>query len=146
MTALFETHLPERSPVRRGKVRDIYDLGDKLVIVATDRISAFDWVNPVGIPDKGKILTQMSLFWFGKVSDSVPTHLISADLARLPKDFQQRPEQFEGRSMLMKKCEMFPVEFVIRGYLAGSAWKEYKQSGAVCGISFHHPRSRFRPC
>ncbi len=134
MTALCETHLPGRSPVRRGKVRDIYDLGDQLVIVATDRISAFDWVNPVGIPDKGKILTQMSLFWFGKVSDIVPTHLISADLARFPEDFQQRPDQFEGRSMLTQKCEMFPVEFVIRGYLAGSAWKEYKQTGAVCGI------------
>ena len=130
-----ETHLPNRKPAARGKVRDIYDLGDKLIIVATDRLSAFDWVNPVGIPDKGKILTGMSLFWFDMVKDIVRDHLISADLADFPEDFQAAREQFEGRSMLVHKCEMFAVEFVIRGYLAGSGLKEYKQSGTVCGIT-----------
>jgi len=129
-----ETHLPGRKPTARGKVRDIYDLGDRLVIVATDRLSAFDWVNPVGIPDKGKILTGMSLFWFDMMTDLVRNHLISADLADFPTDFQADPDQFKGRSMLVHKCKMFPVEFVIRGYLAGSGLKEYKQSGTVCGI------------
>lgn len=133
-TALCETNITERAPVARGKVRDIYDLGDKLLIVATDRISAFDWVNPVGIPDKGKVLTAMSVFWFEMMGGIVRNHLISTDLADLPDDFQRHPDQFEGRSMLVHRCKMFPVEFVIRGYLAGSGWKEYKQHGTVCGI------------
>ena len=132
--ALLQTHLPEREPVLRGKVRDIYDLGDTLVIVATDRISAFDWVESVGIPDKGKILTSMSMFWFDMMKDIVKVHVISTDLADLPEDFQAAGEQFEGRSMLVHKCEMFPVEFVVRGYLAGSGWKEYRERGTVCGI------------
>lgn len=132
--ALLETHLPNRKPLSRGKVRDIYDLGDKLIIVATDRISAFDWVDPVGIPDKGKILTQMSVFWFKMMESIVPNHMISVDLADMPEDFQKNADQFEGRSMLVKKCEMLPVEFVVRGYLAGSGWKEYKKQGTVCGI------------
>lgn len=132
--AVCETSLPNRQPTARGKVRDIYDLGDRLIIVATDRISAFDWVNPVGIPDKGKILTQMSLFWFEQVQDLVRTHLVSAMLEDFPDDFQAAPEQFAGRSMLVNKCEMFPVEFVVRGYLAGSGWKEYQKDGTVCGI------------
>lgn len=133
--ALCETQLAERAPTARGKVRDIYDLGDRLLIVATDRISAFDWINPVGIPDKGKILTQMSVFWFEMMKDIVPNHLLSANIADFPEEFQAAPEQFTDRSMLVKKCSMFPVEFVIRGYLAGSGWKEYRQSGTVCGIS-----------
>ena len=133
-TALCETNITERAPVARGKVRDIYDLGDKLLIVATDRISAFDWVNPVGIPDKGKVLTAMSVFWFEMMGDIVRNHVISTDLADMPEDFQRYPDQFEGRSMLVHRCKMFPVEFVIRGYLAGSGWKEYKQHGTVCGI------------
>jgi phosphoribosylaminoimidazole-succinocarboxamide synthase len=127
--------MPDLQPTSRGKVRDMYDLGDKLVIVATDRISAFDWVSPVGIPDKGKILTSMSLFWFEMMKDIVPNHLISADLSDFPEAFQRHPDQFEGRSMLVHTCEMFPVEFVIRGYLAGSGWKEYKQKGTVCDIA-----------
>ena len=130
--ALCETHLPNREPTARGKVRDIYDLGDTLIIVATDRISAFDWVNPVGIPDKGAILTRMSVFWFELMKDIVPNHLISTDLADFPEDFQSDAVQFEGRSMLVQKCEMFPVEFVIRGYLAGSGWEEYREKGTVC--------------
>ena len=132
-TALLATHLPNRQPSARGKVRDIYDLGNTLVIAATDRLSAFDWVNPVGIPDKGKILTQMSLFWFERMSDVVKTHLISADLADFPEDFRADASQFEGRSMLVHKCRMFAVEFVVRGYLAGSGWKEYRERGTVCG-------------
>lgn len=133
-SALLETRVPGLDPVSRGKVRDIYDLGDRLVIVATDRISAFDWVNPVGIPDKGRLLTAMSLFWFEQLKDIVPNHLISVDLADFPDAFRAHPDQFEGRSMLVRKCEMFPVEFVVRGYLAGSGWKEYRKSGTVCGI------------
>lgn len=132
--AVVETSLPGRAPTARGKVRDLYDLGDTLLLVATDRISAFDWVNPVGIPDKGRILTQISLFWFEQIADIVPNHLISADLADFPPEFQAAPELFDGRSMLVKKCEMFPVEFVIRGYLAGSGLKEYTTAGTVCDI------------
>lgn len=132
--AILETHLGGQSPAARGKVRDIYDLGDRLVLVATDRISAFDWVNPIGIPDKGKLLTQLSLFWFEQVADVLPNHLISADLADFPEAFQRQAAMFEGRSMLVRKCEMLPVEFVVRGYLAGSGWKEYRTSGTVCGI------------
>lgn len=132
--ALIQTDLPGKPPTARGKVRDIYDLGDRLLIVATDRISAFDWINPVGIPDKGKILTQMSLFWFDMMADIIPNHLISADLADFPDDFRAHPEQFDGRSMLVRKCAMFPVEFVVRGYLAGSGWKEYREHGTVCGV------------
>jgi len=132
--AICETHLPDRKPVARGKVRDIYDLGDKLVIVATDRLSAFDWVNPIGIPDKGKILTAMSLFWFEQTASIARNHLLSADLKDFPADFQAHAGQFDGRSMLVSKCRMFPVEFVIRGYLAGSGLKEYRQTGSVCGV------------
>ena len=132
--AICETQLPNRAPSARGKVRDIYDLGDRLVIVATDRISAFDVVNPVGIPDKGKILTALSEFWFELMGDVVKNHLISTDLTDFPEDFQEHADVFAGRSMLVHKCEMFPVEFVIRGYLAGSGWKEYKNDGTVCGI------------
>ncbi len=133
-TALCETSLPNRAPNARGKVRDIYDLGDTLIIVATDRLSAFDWVNPVGIPDKGKILTSLSLFWFDMMKDLIRNHLISADVTDFPEDFVANREQFDGRSMLVHKCKMFPVEFVIRGYLAGSGWKEYRETGSVCGI------------
>lgn len=129
-----ETMAGSRAPDYTGKVRDVYDLGDRLVIVATDRISAFDWINPVGIPGKGKILTQLSLFWFDQVRDLIPNHLISADLSDFPPEFQAQPEMFRERSMLVHKCEMFPIEVVIRGYLAGSGWKEYRERGTVCGI------------
>ena len=132
--AICMSQLPSGKAPFRGKVRDVYDLGEELLIVTTDRISAFDWVNPVGIPDKGKILTSMSLFWFEMMADIIPNHVISADIADFPQDFQDQPDQFEGRSMLVRKCTMFPVEFVIRGYLAGSGWKEYRQNGTVCGI------------
>jgi len=131
--AICETRLPAREPAARGKVRDIYDLGEQLIIVATDRLSAFDWVNPIGIPDKGKILTALTLFWFEQTRGLVRNHFISADLADFPEDFQRERGQFEGRSMLVWKCRMFPVEFVVRGYLAGSGLKEYRETGAVCG-------------
>ena len=134
LEALLETQLPDREPLARGKVRDLYDLGDSLVIAVTDRISAFDWVEPMGIPDKGEILNRMSMFWFEMMADVVDHHVISMDLNDFPEDFQAASDQFEGRSMLVKKCEMFPVEFVIRGYLAGSGWKEYREKGTVCDI------------
>lgn len=129
-----ETSLADRGPDKRGKVRDIYDLGDKLLLVATDRISAFDWVNPVGIPDKGRILTQISLYWFEQMADLCRNHLISADVADFPAEFQERADMFAGRSMLVHKCDMLPIECVVRGYLAGSGLKEYKEKGTVCGI------------
>jgi len=130
-----ETSLADRGPDKRGKVRDIYDLGDTLLLVATDRISAFDWVNPVGIPDKGRILTQISLWWFEQMTDLCRNHLISADIADFPAPFRDRADMFIGRSMLVHKCDMLPVECVVRGYLAGSGLKEYKKKGTVCGIS-----------
>ena len=129
-----ETSLADRGPDKRGKVRDIYDLGDKLLLVATDRISAFDWVNPVGIPDKGRILTQISLYWFEQMADLCRNHLISAEVADFPAEFQERADMFEGRSMLVHKCDMLPIECVVRGYLAGSGLKEYNEKGTVCGI------------
>ncbi len=129
LVALLETKVCGY-PQRRGKVRDIYDLGDRLVIIATDRISAFDWVLPNGIPEKGKVLTELTLFWLNFLD--VPNHLISTDLKDLPKEFHQ--EELIGRTMLVKKTEVVPVECVARGYLAGSGWKEYQQSQTVCGI------------
>ncbi len=120
-------------PVRRGKVRDIYDLGDRLLLVASDRISAFDWVLPSGIPDKGRVLTQMSAFWFDRLGE--PHHLLSTDVAEagLPSEIDTAP--LVGRSMVVRKTEVVPIEFVVRGYLSGSGWKEYRQSQSVCGIS-----------
>jgi len=132
MSALVESRLPG-VPVRRGKVRDVYDLADRLLLVATDRISAFDWVMPQGIPDKGRILTQLSSYWFELLR--VPNHLISTEVAslELPPGSTSR-EQLAGRSMLVRKCEVVPVECVVRGYLEGSGWKEYRQNQAVCGV------------
>ncbi len=133
-SAILETAAPGTAPTRRGKVRDLYDLGDRLLLVATDRISAYDVVNPVGIPDKGVILTQLSLWWFEQMANLVPNHLISAAVEDFPEPFRSAPEQFAGRSMLVHRCEMLPIEVVVRGYLAGSGWREYRQSGTVCGI------------
>ncbi|MGL4420369.1 MAG: phosphoribosylaminoimidazolesuccinocarboxamide synthase [Gemmataceae bacterium] len=118
-------------PVRRGKVRDVYDLGDTLAIIATDRISAFDWIMPTGIPGKGRILTQLSEFWFGWLG--VPHHLLSTNLADFPAAFQAVGEPLVGRSMLCRKTRVIPMECVARGYLVGSGWKEYQATGAVCG-------------
>ncbi|MDE3188180.1 MAG: phosphoribosylaminoimidazolesuccinocarboxamide synthase [Acidobacteriota bacterium] len=134
MTALLTTNLGSTPLLGRGKVRDLYAVGDALLLVATDRISAFDHVLATGIPGKGKILTQMSLFWFNLLSDVVANHLITAQVAEFPASLQPYRDQLEGRSMLVKRAKMFPVECVARGYLAGSGWKEYKAGGTVCGI------------
>jgi len=131
MQPLLESHV-EGYPCRHGKVRDIYELGDRLVIVATDRISAFDWVLPTGIPDKGRILTAMTLFWLDYLQ--VPNHLITTRLDVMGPAFAVQAEVLQGRSMLVKKAEVVPVECVVRGYLAGSGWKEYRQQGTVCGL------------
>jgi phosphoribosylaminoimidazole-succinocarboxamide synthase len=119
----------------RGKVRDLYSVGNDLLFVATDRISAFDFVLATGIPDKGKILTQISLFWFQFLTDLVPNHLITADVASYPQPLQQYADALRGRSMLVQRAQMFPVECVARGYLSGSGWKEYQATGKVCGIA-----------
>src|SRR5687768_14387799 len=131
MPALLQSNLPG-IPVRRGKVRDVYDLGDRLLLVATDRISAFDWVMESGIPDKGRILTQLSAFWFELLD--VPNHVISTDIGTLDLPPGTDAKDLAGRSMIVKKCRVAPVECVVRGYLEGSGLKEYKASGAVCGI------------
>jgi len=133
MQTILQTKIPGREPVR-GKVRDIYDLGDKLLIVATDRISAFDVVMANGIPYKGIVLTQISKFWFDFLSGQVEHHLLSDNLADFPKPFSNDAKQLDGRSMLVRKVQVLPIECVVRGYLAGSGWKEYQQSGVVCGV------------
>jgi phosphoribosylaminoimidazole-succinocarboxamide synthase len=134
-TALLQTDLGSLSLTARGKVRDIYALpSDQLLFVATDRISAFDHVLGSGIPDKGRILTQLSLFWFDFLRNTVKNHLLTANTSDYPQQLQPYAAQFEGRSMLVKRAEMFPVECVVRGYLSGSGWKDYQQTGAICGI------------
>ncbi|MDZ4178067.1 MAG: phosphoribosylaminoimidazolesuccinocarboxamide synthase [Coriobacteriia bacterium] len=122
------------SPDSQGKVRDLYDLGDRLLLVASDRISAFDVVLPDPIPHKGEVLTKLSLFWFDLLGDVVDNHFISADVADLPEQFEPHADYLRGRFMLVRKAEVFPVECIVRGYLAGSGWNEYRHSGTVCGI------------
>src|ERR1700689_5352283 len=134
VTALLTTNLGAIPLLGRGKVRDLYAVDGALLLVASDHISAFDHVLATGIPGKGKILTQLSLFWFDLLSSLVPNHLITADVAHFPTALQPFADQLEGRSMLVKRATMFPVECVARGYLAGSGWKEYRSSGTVCGI------------
>ena len=132
---VLETHLGSLPLTARGKVRDIYALSaDQLLFVASDRISAFDHVLGSGIPFKGKILTRLSLFWFDLLKPIVPNHLITADTAHFPPELEPFLDQLEGRSMLVKRAKMFPVECVVRGYLSGSGWKDYQQTGSVCGI------------
>jgi phosphoribosylaminoimidazole-succinocarboxamide synthase len=122
------------APHRQGKVRDIYDLGDTLLLVATDRISAFDYVLGSGIPDKGKVLTQLSAFWFEKTRHIVPNHVLETDVRRYPAELQRHAEMLAGRSMLVRKTNPVPVECVARGYLSGSGWKDYLADGNVCGV------------
>jgi len=131
LTAVNETQI-EHYPVRRGKVRDVYDLGERLLLVATDRISAYDWVLPTGVPDKGRVLTRMSSFWFNWLN--VPNHLISDDVCTM--DFPEEVDRaaLAGRTMIVRKTDVVPIECVVRGYLAGSGWREYQQTQAVCGI------------
>ncbi len=134
-TALFETDFPELKLVKRGKVRDMYDLGDAFLMVASDRISAFDVIMPNPIPGKGRILTQISLFWFEMMKDLVPNHLISSEIEDYPSSCKPYAEQLAGRSMLVKKAEPLSIECVVRGYISGSGWKAYQDSGSVCGIA-----------
>ena len=132
---VLQTDFPDLKLHASGKVRDVYQLdNERLLFVATDRISAFDYVLATGIPHKGRVLTQISLFWFEFLSDIVPNHLITADVEQYPQALQKYGEVLRGRSMIVQRAEMFPVECVVRGYISGSAWKEYKASGKVCGI------------
>lgn len=132
--ALKHADLSGLEPARSGKVRDIFDLGDKLLVVSTDRISCFDVVLQDGIPSKGRVLTGLSLFWFDFLKEIIPNHLLSADVKELPPEFQKFKEKLSGRSMLVKKAKPLPVECIVRGYLSGSGWKEYRQKQSVCGI------------
>ena len=132
---LLETDYTDLELFASGKVRDVYNLdSEHLLFVATDRISAFDYVLATGIPHKGRVLTQISLFWFDFLKDLVPNHLVTADVSRYPQTVRRHADELRGRSMMVKRAEMFPVECVARGYLSGSGWKEYKASGTVCGI------------
>lgn len=132
---LLQTDFSDLKLFASGKVRDVYTVGsDHLLFVATDRISAFDYVLATGIPHKGRVLTQLSLFWFEFLKDIVPNHLVTADVNRYPTEVRQHAKDLRGRSMLVQRAEMFPVECVVRGYLSGSGWKEYKANGSVCGI------------
>ena len=129
---VLETNLPNL-PLKRGKVRDVYDLGEQLLIVSTDRISAFDWVLPSPIPDKGRVLTQVSNFWFDQIG--VPHHLLETDVSRMPLPEGTDREMLAGRTVLVRKTEVVPIECVVRGYLSGSGWQEYQESKEVCGVS-----------
>jgi phosphoribosylaminoimidazole-succinocarboxamide synthase len=132
---VHETNLEGVPMKARGKVRDIYDLGDHLLIVATDRLSAFDVVLPDPIPDKGKVLTQISLFWFQQMADITPNHLVAWEVADFPQELQKYGEVLQGRSMLVKKAEPLAIEAIVRGYLSGTGWKDYQASGKVCGYT-----------
>jgi len=135
-SVLLQTDFPDLPLHASGKVRDVYNIGDQqLLFVATDRISAFDYILATGIPHKGRVLSQMSLFWFDFLADVVPSHLITADVDQYPASARKYADQLRGRSMLVQRAEMFPVECVVRGYISGSAWKEYKATGKVCGIA-----------
>ena len=133
MRVIRETHFSGIMPAARGKVRDIYDLGDKLLIVATDRLSAFDVVLPTPIPDKGRVLTQLSLFWFNLLKDVVPNHVLSA--TDFPAPFDSHKDDLAGRSMVVRKAQPLPIECVVRGYVSGSGWKDYRATGKICGIA-----------
>src|ERR1700757_3878462 len=133
---LLQTNFPDLQLHASGKVRDVYSIGDEqLLFVATDRISAFDYILATGIPHKGRVLNQISMFWFDYLADIVPNHLITADVDQYPQAVRKYADQLRGRSMLVQRAAMFPVECVVRGYISGSAWKEYKATGAVCGIA-----------
>ena len=131
---LLQTDMPGLALLGRGKVRDVYAVDDRLLIVASDRISAFDYILATGIPDKGRVLTQLSVFWFDLLKDVTPTHFLTADVAEYPEAAQRYRDQLGGRSMLVKRAQMVDIECVARGYLSGSGWKEYRETGRVCGI------------
>jgi phosphoribosylaminoimidazole-succinocarboxamide synthase len=132
--ALLDTRFDGLTPFRRGKVRDLYEAGEHLLIVATDRISAFDYVLASGIPDKGAVLNQLSAFWFGMMTDIVPNHVVATDPQEYPAAARRHAEVLRGRSMLVRRTQPLAIECVVRGYLSGSGWKEYQKSGRVCGI------------
>jgi len=132
---LMQANCPDLKLVNRGKVRDIFDLGEHLLIVTSDRISAFDVIMNEGIPNKGFVLTQISKFWFDQMQDIIPNHIIATDMADFPSETHKYREQLEGRSMLVKKAKPLPVECIVRGYISGSGWKEYQKQGSICGIS-----------
>ena len=134
MDIVMQTELPGLPPPRRGKVRDIYDLGEHLLLVVTDRVSAFDVILPNGIPGKGRILTEISIFWFRQVEDIIENHLVATDVRDFPEALQKHRSLLEGRSVLVKKTEVLPVECIVRGYISGSGWKSYRKEGTVCGI------------
>jgi len=134
ITTISQSSLPGVELLRRGKVRDVYAVGDNLLIVATDRVSAFDVVMPDPIPHKGAVLTTLSVFWFEFLKDIVPNHLITTEVDQYPAPLQEHPDQIEGRSMLVSRADVFPFECVARGYLSGSGWKDYQATGEVCGI------------
>ncbi len=131
---LLESNFPDLGAPKKGKVRDIYSLDDRLLIVVTDRLSAFDVVLPDGIPDKGKVLNQLSLFWFHQMEDVVKNHVLESDVDRYPEPLRKYADALRGRSMLVRKANPFPIECVVRGYLSGSGWAEYREKGSVCGV------------
>jgi phosphoribosylaminoimidazole-succinocarboxamide synthase len=133
-SAIFETHFPSLPAPKRGKVRDMYDLGDAMLMVASDRLSAFDVVMPNPVPDKGKVLTQISLFWFGQMEGLVENHIITSDVSKYPAVCKPYADDLAGRSILVKKAKPLAVECVVRGYITGSGWKDYQKTGSVCGI------------
>jgi phosphoribosylaminoimidazole-succinocarboxamide synthase len=133
-SVVLKTEMPEAGSPRRGKVRDIYDLGEHLLLVASDRISAFDVVLPNGIPGKGRVLTQISIFWFKQMEDIIRNHIVATEVNDFPPVLKKYREILEGRSMLVRKAKQLPIECIVRGYLSGSGWSEYKQSGSICGI------------
>jgi phosphoribosylaminoimidazole-succinocarboxamide synthase len=135
---VLDTNLSGLTLARRGKVRDVYDLGDTLLIVASDRISAFDYVLGSGIPDKGKVLTQLSAFWFERLGDLTSHHLLSIDVDDFPAEARRHADVLRGRSMLVRKTQPLPIECVARGYLSGSGWKDYQKTSAVCGVALPH--------
>ena len=142
---VMQTDFTDLNLVNRGKVRDIYDLGEHLLIVTTDRISAFDVIMDQGIPNKGKVLTQISRFWFEQMTDIIPNHIVAMEVGDFPASTHKYREQLEGRSMLVKKAKPLPVECIVRGYVAGSGWKDYKKTGAICGIELPAGTAGERP-
>ncbi len=132
---VLESNLPELKMVNRGKVRDIYDLGENLLIVTSDRLSAFDVIMNEGIPKKGQVLNQISIFWFNRMADIIPNHIIATEVSDFPAVTHAYRDQLEGRTMLVKKARPLPVECIVRGYVSGSGWKEYQQQGSICGIT-----------
>ncbi len=134
MSVIMQTNFPDLKLVTRGKVRDIYDLGEHLLIVTSDRISAFDVIMNEGIPKKGQVLTQISIWWFKQMADLIPNHIIAVDVDDFPVETHKYRQQLEGRSMLVKKAKPLPVECIARGYVSGSGWKDYQSTGSICGI------------